>query len=122
MNGSINVIKFVFAVFVMLCHLGTTFGYDKIYYFQGSFIFVDWFFIFAGFTLAKKILSLDKNVPIAETSFSIIKKYSFQYLFNILKSTKPYIIHFGLLFYITHILFVQKWQLTKPYSNITISL
>ena len=74
MNGSINVIKFVFAVFVMLCHLGTTFGYDKIYYFQGSFIFVDWFFIFAGFTLAKKILSLDKNVPIAETSFSIIKK------------------------------------------------
>ena len=73
MNGSINVLKFVFAVMIMLLHGGTFFGYDRFEWFQGAFIYVEWFYIFIGYMLAKKVLRMEKGLPLWETTAGVVK-------------------------------------------------
>lgn len=73
MNSQINIYKFILAIYIGLLHISGHFGYDKFPYFQGGYIFVEWFFVFAGFTLAKKIINLDKNIDIFNTSCNLIK-------------------------------------------------
>ena len=58
MNSSINVTKFLIAIYMVVFHVAALSGYK---YFEGGYIFVEWFFIFAGFMVAKKVLSLEKN-------------------------------------------------------------
>ena len=73
MNASINVLKVIFASAIALMHCGTFFGYDAFEWFQGSFIYVEWFYIFAGYTLVRKVNRMNRDLPICETSAGVIK-------------------------------------------------
>ncbi len=72
MNGSINVLKFIFAMAIFFLHCGTIYGYDQFEWFQGAFIYVEWFYIFMGYTLTKKIRKLSPECAVCETSARII--------------------------------------------------
>lgn len=74
MNLIIDVLKLVFSINIMFAHSSSNFGEQNIPYFQGAFILVEWFFIFSGYTLSKKILSQNETTDIAKTSFEIIWK------------------------------------------------
>lgn len=52
-NGTINLIKFLMAVGILLMHAGMEFGFDR---FQGTWIFVEWFYIFAGYCVTKEVV------------------------------------------------------------------
>lgn len=70
-NGSISVIKFILSLSIVLLHCAMLFGFPK---FQGGWIFVEWFYIFAGYTLARTILCLSLDVLVLKTSFTILWK------------------------------------------------
>ena len=71
MNGTINVLKFIMAVFIFLMHCSVFFS-DK--YFQGSYIFVEWFYVLMGFTLAKTIINLPRDGEVLINSTKIVYK------------------------------------------------
>lgn len=71
MNASVNVIKFIMAVFIFLMHSSIFFG-DK--YFQGSYIFVEWFYVLVGYTLARTIINLSEDGEVLTNSTKIIYK------------------------------------------------
>lgn len=71
MNGSINVLKFIMALFIFLVHAG---AFNNDTYFQGGYIYIEWFYIFMGWTLAKAIVNLPKDEDVALGSFKIIYK------------------------------------------------
>ena len=70
MNSSINVWKFIFSVLIVILHINGIFGTEK---FQGFYIFAGWFFVFSGYTLAKRIEKLDKNANTFVESCIIVK-------------------------------------------------
>ena len=72
MNGTINVLKFIMAVFIFLMHCSVFFS-DK--YFQGSYIFVEWFYVLMGFTLAKTIINLPRDGEVLINSTKIVFLY-----------------------------------------------
>lgn len=69
MKGLINILKFIFAISIFLLHSEVYFANGL---FQGAYIYVDWFFVFAGYTLARKVESNFETHNIATTSFEII--------------------------------------------------
>ena len=79
MNSSINVWKFIFSVLIVILHINIVFDTGKL---QGMYIFADWFYVFAGYTLAKRVDKLDKNADTFVQSCIIIK--------DRLKSILPY--------------------------------
>lgn len=79
MNSSINVWKFIFSVLIVILHINIVFDTGKL---QGMYIFADWFYVFAGYTLAKRVDKLDKNEDTFVQSCIIIK--------DRLKSFLPY--------------------------------
>lgn len=79
MNSSINVWKFIFSVLIVILHINGVFGTEKL---QGMYIFADWFFVFAGYTLARRIEKLDKDADTFVESCVIVK--------DRLKSVLPY--------------------------------
>ena len=79
MNSSINVWKFIFSVLIVILHINVVFNTGKL---QGMYIFADWFYVFAGYTLAKRIEKIDKNADTFVESCIIIK--------DRLKSILPY--------------------------------
>ena len=70
MNSSINVWKFIFSVLIVIFHINVVFGTEKL---QGMYIFADWFFVFAGYTLARRVEKLDKDADTFIESCIIIK-------------------------------------------------
>ena len=75
MNVIIDILKLVFSINILLAHLSSNFGEKNVLYFQGAFILVEWFFIFSGYTLSKKVLSQDlSSKDISRNSFDIIWK------------------------------------------------
>ena len=62
-NGTINLIKFLMAVGILLMHAGMEFGFDR---FQGTWIFVEWFYIFAGYCVTKEVVK--KSWPAAASA------------------------------------------------------
>ena len=80
-NGTINLIKFLMAVGILLMHAGMEFGFDR---FQGTWIFVEWFYIFAGYCVTKEVMKIvlagersndpEDVVDTGELTFGILKK------------------------------------------------
>lgn len=70
-NASINVIKFILSQSIVLLHCAMLFGFPR---FQGGWIFVEWFYVFAGYTLAGTILGLSPDAPVLKTSLRILWK------------------------------------------------
>lgn len=68
MSGEVNVFKFIFAVIILIFHTSMIIGLP---YFTGGYIFVEWFYIFSGYTLAKKVCTMKNNDSIAENTFNI---------------------------------------------------
>ena len=54
-------------------HMGANFG-TEIKLFSGAFIFVEWFYVFSGYTLSKSVLESEKATNVAQTSFNLIWK------------------------------------------------
>ena len=80
MNSSINVWKFIFSVLIVILHINVVFNTGKL---QGMYIFADWFYVFAGYTLAKRIEKIDKNADTFVESCIIIRDYTI-YIFIII--------------------------------------
>ena len=70
-NGSANFIKFILSLSIVLLHCAMLFGFPK---FQGGWILVEWFYVFAGNTLARAVLSLSPDVPVLKTSLKLLLK------------------------------------------------
>ena len=70
-NASINVIKFILSQSIVLLHCAMLFGFPR---FQGGWIYVEWFYIFAGYTLAGTILGLSHDAPVLKTGLRILWK------------------------------------------------
>ena len=79
MNSSINVWKFIFSVLIVILHINVVFDTGKL---QGMYIFADWFYVLAGFTLARRVDKIDKNSNAFVESCIIVK--------DRLKSILPY--------------------------------
>ena len=74
MNGAINILKLIFAFTIVMVHCGTFFGYENFGWFQGAFIYVEWFYIFAGYTLARKVMRMERKLPLCETTAGLLKQ------------------------------------------------
>lgn len=81
-NGLSNLVKFLFSMCIILLHCGMEFGFLP---FQGSWIFVEWFFVFSGFTLAKGILT-----PLPSPEEGGIVKRSFKVFVKRIRAIYPY--------------------------------
>lgn len=88
-NVYINILKIIFSLFILTTHCAVLLHFDTFpvtidtifgsfstncEFFLGGAIFVDWFYIFTGFMLAKTIVKLEGKVPVFETSSKIIFK------------------------------------------------
>ena len=69
-NSSIDIVKFVIALHIVLLHSAMVFQYDL---FQNGYIFVEWFYIFSGFMVARRIANSDNKLDTFLTSCSIIR-------------------------------------------------
>ena len=70
-NGTINVIKFAGSLLIMLLHCAMYFGFPE---FQGGWIMVEWFYIFAGFIITAGIYSQTNDIPVWQSTWQIIWK------------------------------------------------
>lgn len=68
MSGEISFFKFLFAIIILVFHTSMIVGLP---YFTGGYIFVEWFYIFSGYTLANKVYSLKKDDGVAEHTLKI---------------------------------------------------
>ena len=71
MNSSINILKFIFIALILGLHSNMSFGGNR---FMGSYVYVDWFFIFSGFTLARSVDKIDNNDGVFLNSCIVMKK------------------------------------------------
>ncbi len=69
-SSSIDIVKFLMAIQIAFLHVGMFFGFEEFSY---SFIYVEWFLIFAGFTAARKIVSYKDSHDTFLTSCDIIR-------------------------------------------------
>lgn len=69
-SSSIDIVKFLLAIQIMICHAGIIFG---AYGIDSAFIYVEWFYIFMGYTLANRILAEGDRYNTFHTSCEIIK-------------------------------------------------
>lgn len=72
-NGAVNLLKFIFALFVAVFHGTELFGSA---WFGGGWVAVEFFYIFCGFTLTAHAARLDLRGPeaVGEETFKTLKK------------------------------------------------
>lgn len=69
-SSSIDIVKFLLAAQILICHAGLVFGISLI---DSAFIYVEWFYVFIGYTLAYRIINEDNRYNTFLTSCEIIK-------------------------------------------------
>lgn len=70
-NGNINLLKFLFSISILLLHVGAHYGF---YPWTGSWIAVEWFFVFAGYTLTSHIYRIQSEKTFSKDSAKYILK------------------------------------------------
>ncbi len=70
-NGNINLLKFLFSISILLLHSGMLYGF---YPWTGSWIAVEWYFVFAGYTLTAHIYKTDSQKVYGKEAVAYILK------------------------------------------------